>query len=124
MRRVWEHRSGAVPGFTRRYGGSIAARIGVVGRDGLDACVYVGTTAPRDKAPPPSRGPTTLPGEEYESAAPPPPVEDVDSPPIEEPLELNETTPVEEVIPDAGPSPVSESIAPPPANEAAPTNQS
>ena len=27
-------------GFTRRYGNSIAARIGVVKRDGLDACVY------------------------------------------------------------------------------------
>jgi monofunctional biosynthetic peptidoglycan transglycosylase len=27
-------------GFTRRYGNSIAARIGVVRRDGLDACVY------------------------------------------------------------------------------------
>ncbi|HEX2814293.1 MAG TPA: monofunctional biosynthetic peptidoglycan transglycosylase [Sphingopyxis sp.] len=27
-------------GFTRRYGNSIRARIGVVGRDGLDACVY------------------------------------------------------------------------------------
>jgi monofunctional biosynthetic peptidoglycan transglycosylase len=27
-------------GFTRRYGNTIAARIGVVGRDGLDACVY------------------------------------------------------------------------------------
>ncbi len=114
----------APKGFTRRYGGSIAARIGVVGRDGLDACVYAGTTAPRDKAPPPSRGPATLPGEEYETAAPPPPVEDVDSPPIEEPLELNATTPVEEVIPDVEPSPAPESPAPPPADEAAPTNQS
>lgn len=27
-------------GFTRRYGGTIQARIGVVRRDGLDACVY------------------------------------------------------------------------------------
>src|SRR3982751_3082704 len=30
----------APKGFTRRYGGSIAARIGIVSRDGLDACVY------------------------------------------------------------------------------------
>ena len=29
----------APEGFTRRYGNTIAARIGVVGRDGLDACV-------------------------------------------------------------------------------------
>jgi monofunctional glycosyltransferase len=27
-------------GFTRRYGNSISARIGVVQRDGLDACIY------------------------------------------------------------------------------------
>ncbi len=27
-------------GFTRRYGNSISARIGVVDRDGLDACIY------------------------------------------------------------------------------------
>ena len=27
-------------GFTRRYGNTITARIGVVRRDGLDACVY------------------------------------------------------------------------------------
>ena len=27
-------------GFTRRYGNSIAARIGVVARDGLDDCIY------------------------------------------------------------------------------------
>jgi monofunctional biosynthetic peptidoglycan transglycosylase len=27
-------------GFTRRYGNSIAARAGVVQRQGLDACVY------------------------------------------------------------------------------------
>jgi monofunctional biosynthetic peptidoglycan transglycosylase len=27
-------------GFTRRYGNTIRARIGVVGRDGLDRCVY------------------------------------------------------------------------------------
>ena len=33
-------RAGAAPkGFTRRYGNSIAARIAVVQRDGLDACV-------------------------------------------------------------------------------------
>lgn len=29
-----------VRGFTRRYGNTIAARIGVVRRDGLDACIY------------------------------------------------------------------------------------
>lgn len=27
-------------GFTRRYGGLILARMGVVAREGLDACIY------------------------------------------------------------------------------------
>ena len=30
----------APKGFTRRYGNMIAARMGVVRRDGLDSCVY------------------------------------------------------------------------------------
>jgi monofunctional biosynthetic peptidoglycan transglycosylase len=30
----------APSGFTRRYGNTIAARIGQVRRDALDACVY------------------------------------------------------------------------------------
>jgi monofunctional biosynthetic peptidoglycan transglycosylase len=64
-------------GFTRRYGGTIAARIGVVARDGLDACVYQGITPPRDRTPPVTRAPRELPGEEYESARPLPPVENV-----------------------------------------------
>ena len=64
-------------GFTRRYGSTIAARIGVVARDGLDGCVYSGATAPRDKAPPPTKAPRTLPGEEYETARPLPPLEEV-----------------------------------------------
>ena len=111
----------APKGFTRRYGGSIAARIGVVARDGLDGCIYAGTTAPRDKAPPPSTRPATVPGEEYETAAPPPPTEDVDSPPIEE-LVTNESV-TNEAVPSLAPPPVEEPLVPPPANEAAPTNQ-
>jgi monofunctional biosynthetic peptidoglycan transglycosylase len=64
-------------GFTRRYGNTIAARIGVVARDGLDACVYKGATAPANKAPPPvTKKARPLPGEEYESAKPLPPVDD------------------------------------------------
>ncbi|MEO6359815.1 MAG: monofunctional biosynthetic peptidoglycan transglycosylase, partial [Sphingomicrobium sp.] len=39
-------------GFTRRYGNSITARIGVVARDGLDACVYQGTVPPKNATPP------------------------------------------------------------------------
>ena len=70
-------------GFTRRYGNIIAARIPVIGRDGLDACVYKGATAPVSKAPPPvAKKPRPLPGEEFETAKPPPPAEtsDVDEP--------------------------------------------
>ena len=56
-------------GFTRRYGGTIAARIGAVGRDGLDACVYKGAVVAPDRTPPAPKGkPRPLPGEEYESA--------------------------------------------------------
>src|SRR5579884_3153662 len=43
----------APKGFTRRYGNTIAARIPIVARDGLDACVYKGTIPPPKKAPPP-----------------------------------------------------------------------
>jgi len=64
----------APKGFTRRYGNTIAARIGSVARDGLDACVYQGTTAPVNKAPPPvAKQARPLPGEEYETSTPPPP---------------------------------------------------
>jgi len=77
----------APKGFTRRYGNSIAARIGVVGRDGLDACVYSGTTAPVSKAPPVSKRPRPIPGAEYETATPPPPAEpSVDETPVEAPV--------------------------------------
>jgi hypothetical protein len=69
------------------------------------------------------RGPETLPGEEYETVSPPPPVEDVDSPPIEEPLELNATTPVQDVAPAAEAPPALEPPAAPTANETTPTNQ-
>jgi len=87
----------APKGFTRRYGNTIAARLGVVGRDGLDACIYKGAAAPANKAPPTvTRKTRPLPGEEYESARPLPPVEEVvqDLPPAEtEPLSAPETQP-------------------------------
>ena len=112
----------APQGFTRRYAGSIAARIGVVARAGLDVCVYRDAAAPADKAPPPARGPATLPGEEYETATPPPPAEDVDSPSIgEAPLTNEVSPPIED--PAVGSAPL-DVPPPPPAVEAAPTNQS
>src|SRR6476661_1575525 len=42
----------APKGFTRRYGNTIAARIPAVAGRGLDACVYKGSAAPANKAPP------------------------------------------------------------------------
>ena len=113
----------APKGFTQRYGNSITARIAVVARDGLDACVYEGITAPKDKAPPPSRKPQTLPGEEYESTRPLPPLEDVvkelppaggaplvGDQPVDEPAPSNlqdesPSAPTEPVDPPAEPAP-------------------
>jgi len=72
----------APEGFTRRYGNTIAARIGVVARDGLDACIYQGVTAPPNKAPPPVvKKVRPLPGEEFESVKPLPPIENAVSEP-------------------------------------------
>jgi monofunctional biosynthetic peptidoglycan transglycosylase len=75
----------APKGFTRRYGNAIAARIGVVARDGLDGCVYQGeAAAPAEREPPPrtkrkaapkasaKAAPVALPGEEYEQPQAPP----------------------------------------------------
>jgi monofunctional biosynthetic peptidoglycan transglycosylase len=62
----------APKGFTRRYGNMVAARIGLVARDGLDACIYANRPAPRETAEPaPARmrrhaAPQKLPGEEFE----------------------------------------------------------
>jgi monofunctional biosynthetic peptidoglycan transglycosylase len=70
----------APQGFTRRYGNIIAARIGVVGRDGLDACIYKGAAAPVNKAPPAvTKKPRPQPGEEFESTKPLPPLENAAS---------------------------------------------
>jgi monofunctional biosynthetic peptidoglycan transglycosylase len=82
----------APKGFTRRYGNTIAARVAAVARDGLDACVYKGTTPPPAKAPPKvTRKPQALPGEEYETAKPLPPLENViEELPPSEPLVTNE----------------------------------
>ena len=74
----------APSGFTRRYGNSIAARIGIVARDGLDVCIYSNIESPpqefdapvreprkrdapaaREPEPAPSE-PQQLPGEDYE----------------------------------------------------------
>lgn len=97
-------------GFTRRYGSIIAARLGTVARDGLDACVYAGAKAPVNKAPPTERKEARpAPGSEYESAKPPPPSVDVDQaapepqPPVEEPKPVAApATPTLDAEPDVG----------------------
>lgn len=66
----------APKGFTRRYGNIITARIPVVARDGLDACIYKGEPAPVNKTPPVvAKKPRPIPGEEFETAKPLPPTE-------------------------------------------------
>jgi monofunctional biosynthetic peptidoglycan transglycosylase len=106
----------APKGFTRRYGNTIAARIGVVARDGLDACVYKGIAAPPNKAPPPvTAKPRPIPGEEFESAKPLPPVENA----VEEvPPAATEQPVTNEAAPTAPPAaqPPSPTETPPPAN--------
>ena len=97
----------APKGFTRRYGNTISARIGQVRRDGLDACVYQGATAPKDKAPPPSKAPRELPGEEYETATPPPPESSVDAP------DINAFVPVEPTEPEQAVTGEAEIVNPP-----------
>jgi monofunctional biosynthetic peptidoglycan transglycosylase len=87
----------APKGFTRRYGNTIDARIGVVARDGLDGCIYKGAVAPVNKAPPPvAKKPRPEPGEEFESAKPLPPLENaVEMPPdATEPVNAAEPAPV------------------------------
>jgi monofunctional biosynthetic peptidoglycan transglycosylase len=62
----------APKGFTRRYGNTITARIPVVARDGLDACIYRGAEAPVKRAPPAVvKKARPVPGEEFESTKPP-----------------------------------------------------
>jgi monofunctional biosynthetic peptidoglycan transglycosylase len=96
----------APKGFTRRYGNIIAARIGSVGRDRLDACVYTGIKAPVNRAPPPSRKAPSLPGSEYERVrvVAPPPREVIDALPPATDLPAPEAP-----VPDLAPP----SLAPP-----------
>jgi monofunctional biosynthetic peptidoglycan transglycosylase len=115
----------APKGFTRRYGNTIAARIAVVGRDGLDACIYKGAVAPVNKAPPPvAKKARPLPGEEYETAMPPPPpvenaVEEL-PPASAEPLVVNEPAPIAPPGPATAPPPEEPpaETPPPPGNSA------
>ena len=106
----------APKGFTRRYGNTIATRINVVGRDGLDACIYKGATAPVDKAPPAvTAKPRPLPGEEYETTKPLPLLENVVSNVPAEATEPAETN---------APAPINATeAAPPPEQPAEPANQ-
>jgi monofunctional biosynthetic peptidoglycan transglycosylase len=110
-------------GFTRRYGNSIAARIGIVARDGLDACVYKGAAAPRDRTPPPSGKPRELPGAEFETSIPPPapPADVLESLPVaEEPQPAPAAEPSPEVQgPQAPEEPAANVVDPPPLPEPA-----
>jgi monofunctional biosynthetic peptidoglycan transglycosylase len=114
----------APKGFTRRYGNSISARISVVGRDALDACVYQDIVPPKEKSPPVSKTPKKLPGEEFESSKPLPPLNEVvdELPPqSQQPLVVNEPAPVPEPQPSTNETTPSvqapEETAPPPVGQ-------
>ena len=107
----------APKGFTRRYGNTIAARIGVVGRDGLDACVYQGIVPPRNQTPPPGKVTKALPGEEYESAQPLPPLENM----VQE-LPVGSDEIVAPEANAAAPAPEAPATEPPPPAEQVPAN--
>lgn len=106
-------------GFTRRYGNSISARIGVVARDGLDACVYQDVVPPREKAPPQATSPRQLPGEEYESTRPLPALnEAVESLPT---IAVEPEAPQIEAMPGSEiPAPSTNTTSPDPATEPPP----
>jgi monofunctional biosynthetic peptidoglycan transglycosylase len=111
----------APKGFTRRYGNSISSRISIVARDGLDVCVYQDIVPPKEKTPPATAKPQKqLPGEEFESAKPLPPLNDaVDELPPEspEPLATNQLSPAPEtqsVANQAAPPEPGNVEAPPP----------
>jgi monofunctional biosynthetic peptidoglycan transglycosylase len=106
----------APKGFTRRYGSSISARIGVVGRDGLDACVYEDIVPPKEKTPPVTKAPKQLPGEEFESEKPLPPLNEVveELPPAStEPAVAEPEAQQPEPVPSY-PAPVTNEASPPP----------
>ena len=108
----------APKGFTRRYGNTIAARIGVVASGGLDACVYKGGAVPVNKAPPAvSKVARPEPGAEYESPKP--------LPPVENSVTENAPASAEPALPiEPRPAPVeANQAAPPPEQPQAPANQ-
>jgi monofunctional biosynthetic peptidoglycan transglycosylase len=93
----------APKGFTRRYGNTIAARIPIVARDGLDSCIYKGAGAPVNKAPPPvTKKARPQPGEEYESAK--------SLPPIENAVEQQPPSSAEPPVPEQAPASVNQQV--------------
>ena len=103
-------------GFTRRYGNSIAARIRVVARDGLDSCLR-GQGVPRQADEPPE----TLPAKKKTKAAPAPRPERAEdylqAPDIGAPVPAQPPRPQEDAPPadDASlPSPEEPTAEPPP----------
>jgi monofunctional biosynthetic peptidoglycan transglycosylase len=108
----------APKGFTRRYGNTIDARIGVVARDGLDACIYKGAAVPVNKAPPAvSKVARPEPGAEYESPKALPPIENAVS-------EVPPASTAPPIPPEPQPAPAeTNESAPPPGQQPATANQ-
>jgi monofunctional biosynthetic peptidoglycan transglycosylase len=88
-------------GFTRRYGNSISRRIGVVARDGLDACVYdAEAVAPEADEPAPKRSRPKR-AETPPPSPPPERVEDYIEPAPAEPEPEAVEAPAPEPVPEA-----------------------
>ena len=100
-------------GFTRRYGNSIAARIRVVARDGLDACLQ-GQSAPSAEEPEERTAPAKPKAKAPPPASEPEQAEDyLDAPDIGAPLETGvpiEPLPTEEETPPSAEAPESEPL--------------
>lgn len=92
----------APKGFTRRYGSSIAARIGIVARDRLDGCVYSAGKGVSD-APEPATPRT--PGKSKARPAGPVKVEPLPGEEYEQPRAAAEPEPVETPTPEPPPPP-------------------
>ena len=114
----------APTGFTRRYGNSIAARIRVVQRDGLDSCVRGTGTIEREAAPEVEPRPRAAPAEKAEDyrdapdAGPPLAAgEPSEAPGLEAPTEAGPVTTTE---PPAGETPLPPAPEPPPAQAPVP----
>ena len=99
----------APTGFTRRYGNSILARMGVVRREGLDECLDLAASGTNEPAPTVHRKRSPNTDAALEAVVPPPdplpPEPKTEAEPVEESASIVEEPAVEEAPAEPGPSP-------------------